>query len=108
MSYTPPLAESPTWSDIDRRLMARALELASLGAGQVSPGPLVGCVAGYTIGEAVGEGTYIFEDVMHAETIALQEACKRARGGTAFVSLEPHAHRSRTTPCTDALIAHGI
>ena len=88
--------------------MARALELASLGAGQVSPGPLVGCVVVNTIGEVVGEGHYIFEDVMHAETIALQQAGKRARGGTAYVSLEPHAHRSRTPPCTDALIDAGI
>src|SRR4030095_3665127 len=108
MTSTSTLAESPTWSDIDRRLMARALELASLGAGQVSPGPLVGCVVVNTIGEVVGEGHYIFEDVMHAETIALQEAGKRASGGTAYVSLEPHAHRSRTPPCTDALIDAGI
>ena len=102
------LAESPTWSDTDRRLMARALELASRGVGQVSPGPLVGCVVVNSIGEVVGEGHYIYEDVLHAETIALQQAGKRARGGTAYVSLEPHAHRSRTPPCTDALIGAGI
>ena len=88
--------------------MARALELACRGVGQVSPGPLVGCVITNSIGEVVGEGHYIYEEVMHAETIALREAGKRARGGTAYVSLEPHAHQSRTPPCTDALIAAGI
>lgn len=88
--------------------MSRALELAACGIGQVSPGPLVGCVVVNTIGEVVGEGYFVYEDVMHAETIALREAGKRARGGTAYVSLEPHAHQGRTSPCTDALIAAGI
>src|SRR5262249_9594307 len=44
----------------------------------------------------------------HAETIALEQAGEKARGGTAYVSLEPHAHHGRTPPCTDALIKAGI
>ena len=88
--------------------MARALELSLKGVGQVSPGPLVGCVVAGPGGEIVGEGFYIFDDVKHAETIALELAGQRARGGTAYVSLEPHAHHGRTPPCTDALIAAGI
>jgi diaminohydroxyphosphoribosylaminopyrimidine deaminase/5-amino-6-(5-phosphoribosylamino)uracil reductase len=35
-------------------------------------------------------------------------AGEKARGGAAYVSLEPHAHYGRTAPCTDALIAAGI
>jgi diaminohydroxyphosphoribosylaminopyrimidine deaminase / 5-amino-6-(5-phosphoribosylamino)uracil reductase len=89
-------------------MMARALELAKKGVGQVSPGPLVGCVVVSTTGEIVGEGFYVFEAVKHAETIALQLAGEKARGGTAYVSLEPHAHHGRTPPCTDALIAAGV
>jgi diaminohydroxyphosphoribosylaminopyrimidine deaminase/5-amino-6-(5-phosphoribosylamino)uracil reductase len=46
--------------------------------------------------------------VKHAETLALEQAGERARGGTAFVSLEPHAHQGRTSPCTEALINAGI
>lgn len=88
--------------------MARALELAAKGVGQVSPGPLVGCVIVNPDGEVAGEGYYIFEAIKHAETIALDLAGEKARGGTAYVSLEPHAHHGRTTPCTDALIAAGI
>jgi diaminohydroxyphosphoribosylaminopyrimidine deaminase / 5-amino-6-(5-phosphoribosylamino)uracil reductase len=88
--------------------MARALELARQGAGQVSPGPLVGCVIVSSNGEIAGEGFYVFEDVKHAETLALAHAGEKARGGTAYVSLEPHAHHGRTPPCTDALIAAGI
>ena len=89
-------------------MMARALELSLKGVGQVSPGPLVGCVVVSASGEIVGEGFYVFEEVKHAETIALEQAGERARGGTAYVSLEPHAHHGRTPPCTDALIAAGI
>lgn len=95
-------------TETDRRMMARALELAKRGAGQVSPGPLVGCVIVSPAGEVVGEGFYIFAELSHAETIALAIAGGKARGGTAYVSLEPHAHHGRTPPCTDALIAAGI
>lgn len=89
-------------------MMARALDLAAKGVGQVSPGPLVGCVVVDASGEIAGEGFYLFEDIKHAETIALEFAGEKARGGTAYVSLEPHAHYGRTGPCTDALIAAGI
>lgn len=100
--------ERAEWTETDRRMMARALELAANGVGRVSPGPLVGCVIVDSSGEVAGEGFYVYEDVKHAETMALQQAGDRARGGSAYVSLEPHAHHGRTAPCTDALIAAGI
>lgn len=59
-------------------------------------------------GEIVGEGTYFYDNVVHAETIALVQAGERARGGTAYVSLEPHSYFSKTPPCTEALINAGI
>src|SRR5215213_1507306 len=89
-------------------MMARALELAARGAGQVSPGPLVGCVLVDRDGEVVGEGFYLFEGLKHAETLALEKAGARARGATAYVTLEPHAHTGRTPPCTEALIRAGV
>ena len=89
-------------------MMTRALELAAQGAGQVSPGPLVGTVIVDAAGEIAGEGFYLFDQIKHAETTALEQAGERARGGTAYVSLEPHAHHGRTQPCTDALIKAGI
>jgi diaminohydroxyphosphoribosylaminopyrimidine deaminase/5-amino-6-(5-phosphoribosylamino)uracil reductase len=94
--------------DFDRLMMARALELAARGAGQVSPGPLVGCVLVDGAGEVVGEGFYVYERLHHAETLALEAAGGRARGATAYVSLEPHAHTGRTPPCTEALIRAGV
>ena len=96
------------WSELDRSLMGRALELAAKGIGLVSPGPLVGCVIASSEGEVVGEGFYIYEQLKHAETYALEQAGARAKGATAYVSLEPHAHHGRTPPCSDALIKAGI
>lgn len=96
------------WTETDRRLMSRALELAAGGVGQVSPGPLVGCVIAAPGGEVVGEGFYVYENLKHAETYALEQAGSRAKGAIAYVSLEPHAHYGRTPPCTDALIKEGI
>lgn len=96
------------WSDIDRQMMRRALSLAARGCGQVSPSPLVGCVITDAGGGIAGEGFYLYEQVKHAETLALEEAGPRASGATAYVSLEPHAHHGRTPPCTDALIRAGV
>jgi diaminohydroxyphosphoribosylaminopyrimidine deaminase/5-amino-6-(5-phosphoribosylamino)uracil reductase len=95
------------WSETDHRLMHRALALAAQGIGQVSPGPLVGCVIAQG-DEIVGEGFYVYEQLKHAETYAIEQAGARANGATAYVSLEPHAHQGRTPPCTDALINAGV
>jgi diaminohydroxyphosphoribosylaminopyrimidine deaminase / 5-amino-6-(5-phosphoribosylamino)uracil reductase len=100
--------ETEEWSETDHRMMHRALALAARGTGRVSPGPLVGCVITTAKGDVVGEGFYVYEAIKHAETLALEQALDLARGGTAYVSLEPHAHFGRTPPCTDALIAAGI
>lgn len=88
--------------------MRRALQLAARGVGLVSPGPLVGCVIVSEQQEIVGEGFYVYDELKHAETIALEKAGAHARGGAAYISLEPHAHQGRTPPCTDALIKAGI
>jgi diaminohydroxyphosphoribosylaminopyrimidine deaminase/5-amino-6-(5-phosphoribosylamino)uracil reductase len=86
----------------------RALDLAQRGVGLVSPSPLVGCIIVSQAGDIVGEGFYEYEKLKHAEVIALEQAGERAKGGTAYVSLEPHAHYGRTPPCTEALIRAGI
>jgi len=101
-------AMNTSFSELDKRMMQRALDLAARGRGLVSPGPLVGCVIVDSEGEVVGEGHYVYEDVRHAETVALSQAGSKARGATAYVSLEPHAHHGRTPPCTEALIESGI
>lgn len=87
--------------------MRRALELAALGRTTVSPNPMVGCVlvAG---GQIVGEGFHERAGGPHAEIAALAAAGERARGATAFVTLEPCDHTGRTGPCSRALLEAGI
>src|SRR6266849_5365838 len=101
-------SEYAAWIDMDRQMMTRALELAARGVGLVSPGPLVGTVIVDAHGEIAGEGFYIFDHLKHAETLALDQAGARTKAATVYVSLEPHAHFGRTTPCTGALIKAGI
>lgn len=96
------------FSQTDLEFTRWAIELASFGVGQVSPNPLVGCVITSENGEIIGEGTYIFDQITHAEVTALRQAGKRAKNGTAYVSLEPHNHHGKTPPCTEALIKAGI
>ena len=104
----PSMRQTGDVSEIDSQMMSRALELAAKGVGLVSPGPLVGCVVLDANGKVAGEGFYVYEDLKHAETWALERASAKAAGGTAYISLEPHAHQGRTPPCTNALIAAGI
>jgi diaminohydroxyphosphoribosylaminopyrimidine deaminase/5-amino-6-(5-phosphoribosylamino)uracil reductase len=44
----------------------------------------------------------------HAEIVALEQAGKRARGATMYVTLEPCAHHGTTPPCADAIVAAGV
>lgn len=96
------------FSDIDIRYCRASLDLAAAGIGLVSPNPLVGCAIVSADGELVGEGTYLKENTIHAEAVALAKAGDKAKGGTAYVSLEPHDHFGKTPPCTEALINAGI
>ena len=102
--------DSPGMSthSIDEQFLQRALELARVGIGLASPNPYVGAVIVDSQGNIVGGGTYTYDGVKHAEVLALEAAGSKARGGTLYINLEPHAHQGRTPPCTDALIAAGI
>jgi len=97
----------PTHS-ADEQHLHRALELARQGIGLASPNPYVGAVITDSGGNVVGTGAYTYAGVKHAEILALEAAGTKARGGTLYINLEPHAHQGRTPPCTDALIAAGI
>jgi len=92
----------------DEQFLRRALDLARAGTGQASPNPYVGAVIVDSRGSIVGEGTYTYDGLKHAEVLALEQAGDQARGGTLYINLEPHSHQGRTPACTDALIAAGI
>jgi len=87
--------------------MANALRLAERGMHTTQPNPRVGCVLAQGAG-VVGEGWHRRAGEAHAEIIALHNAGGRARGATAYVTLEPCGLQGRTPPCADALIAAGI
>jgi diaminohydroxyphosphoribosylaminopyrimidine deaminase/5-amino-6-(5-phosphoribosylamino)uracil reductase len=97
-----------TGSPIDITWMRRAVELAARGAGGTHPNPVVGCVVLDRAGEPAGEGFHAYAGGPHAEVVALEMAGDRARGGTAYVTLEPCNHTGRTGPCSEALLAAGI
>jgi diaminohydroxyphosphoribosylaminopyrimidine deaminase/5-amino-6-(5-phosphoribosylamino)uracil reductase len=94
-------------TDIDRRCMARALELAELGLATTDPNPRVGCVIARN-GAIIGEGWHERAGEPHAEIRALQSARESVVGATLVVTLEPCSHFGRTPPCADAIIAARI
>lgn len=91
----------------DHRWMALALQLAERGLWTTSPNPRVGCLL-VKDGAVVGEGWHEKAGEPHAEVHALRAAGSRARGATAYVTLEPCSHHGRTPPCAEALIAAGV
>lgn len=91
----------------DHLLMARALRLAERAAWTTRSNPMVGCVIAQGE-EVVGEGFHQRVGGPHAEVFALRQAAERARGATAYVTLEPCAHYGRTPPCALALIEAGV
>jgi diaminohydroxyphosphoribosylaminopyrimidine deaminase / 5-amino-6-(5-phosphoribosylamino)uracil reductase len=100
----------------DEDFMKRALALAAETTGLASPNPQVGCVLVRSAesgdpAQVIGEGAHIYDNLDHAEIVALKQAAARGfstAGATAYVTLEPCSHRGRTGPCADALIAAGI
>ncbi len=94
-------------SVLDAFYMARALELARKGVYSTHPNPRVGCVI-VRDGEIVGEGWHVRAGEPHAEVHALRQAGEKARGATAYVTLEPCSHHGRTPPCADALVNAGV
>ena len=95
------------FSAFDEAAMRRALELAGRGLYSTAPNPRVGAVLARDE-EIVGEGWHERAGEPHAEPIAIRAAGERARGATAYVTLEPCSHHGRTPPCVDVLLAAGV
>lgn len=91
----------------DERYMREAIELSLAHMGQTGPNPSVGCVI-VKDGEVVGRGVTALGGRPHAEPQAIAEAGEKARGATAYVTLEPCSHHGKTPPCANAIVASGI
>lgn len=97
--------------EVDREMMGRALGLARLGYGQVSPNPMVGAVITDPQGRIIGEGFHRQWGGPHAEVNAVRAAekagWKRLEGCTVYVTLEPCSHWGKTPPCASLLVEKG-
>jgi len=100
-------ATDPVSVDEDQRWMRAALLQARYALGRTAPNPPVGCVL-VKDGVLIGNGHTQDGGRPHAETEAIADAGSAARGATAFVTLEPCAHRGQTPPCAEALVDAGV
>lgn len=93
----------------DQQFMQRALELAQLGQGHVSPNPMVGCVIVYE-GKIIGEGYHRSYGGPHAEVNAVNSVHDQSllSKSTVYVTLEPCSHFGKTPPCADLLVRHQV
>ncbi|MNB69829.1 Riboflavin biosynthesis protein RibD [compost metagenome] len=91
----------------DEFYMSLALDMAERAQGQTGINPVVGCVV-VKDGAVVGLGTHLKRGTGHAEVHALNMAGEQAKGGTAYVTLEPCSHYGITPPCSERLITEGV
>ena len=103
----PQAGTAPADPAADERFMALALALGRRGLGNTWPNPAVGAVV-VKDGVILGRGWTQPGGRPHAETEALKQAGRAARGATLYVTLEPCSHHGKTPPCTDAIIRAGI
>jgi diaminohydroxyphosphoribosylaminopyrimidine deaminase/5-amino-6-(5-phosphoribosylamino)uracil reductase len=89
--------------------MSRALELARLGFGKVSPNPMVGCII-VCEGKIIGEGFHQQYGGPHAEVNAIYSVKDKTllKQSTVYVTLEPCAHYGKTPPCASLLVEHEV
>lgn len=101
---------------IHEQFMLRALELAALGRGFVSPNPMVGCVIVYEAPgqepRIIGEGWHRQYGSWHAEVNAVRSVASADEAllpeSTVYVTLEPCSHFGKTPPCADLLISKRV
>jgi diaminohydroxyphosphoribosylaminopyrimidine deaminase/5-amino-6-(5-phosphoribosylamino)uracil reductase len=94
--------------------LRRCIELARLGAGKVSPNPMVGCVIVYD-DKIIAEGYHRAFGEAHAEVNAIKEVFENyanakeiLKKSTVYVNLEPCSHFGKTPPCADLIITNEI
>ena len=95
--------------EADEKFMIRAIELARLGMGSVSPNPMVGCVIVHK-GVIIGEGYHAEYGKAHAEVNAVNRIKNKdlLSTSTIYVTLEPCSHHGKTPPCADLILHHRI
>ena len=95
--------------EVEEKYMARCIELAKGGRGNVSPNPMVGAVVVHK-GRIIGEGFHRKCGEAHAEVNAIASVKDESllKDSTIYVSLEPCSHYGKTPPCAELIIRKGI
>lgn len=106
------MSDANSFSDVDRAMMARALQIAASGEFATSPNPMVGAVIALH-GRIIGEGYHRAFGGPHAEVNAVAAAGGKeiaSQGGeaTIYVTLEPCSHYGKTPPCAKLLVECGF
>ncbi|MFH1201323.1 MAG: bifunctional diaminohydroxyphosphoribosylaminopyrimidine deaminase/5-amino-6-(5-phosphoribosylamino)uracil reductase RibD [Candidatus Omnitrophota bacterium] len=94
-------------NNLQEKYMTEAMHLALKAKGNTSPNPLVGALV-VKKNKVIGRAYHRKAGLAHAEALALEQANRRAKGATLYVTLEPCAHFGRTSPCTQAIIKSGV
>jgi diaminohydroxyphosphoribosylaminopyrimidine deaminase/5-amino-6-(5-phosphoribosylamino)uracil reductase len=104
-----PNTQTPLKITSQQQFMHRALQLAQLGAGAVSPNPMVGCIIVHE-GKIIGEGWHKKCGEAHAEVNAVNSVVDKSllSESEVYVTLEPCSHFGKTPPCADLLIQHRV
>src|SRR5665647_1491752 len=91
--------------DVDEKFMMRAIEIARLGMGNVSPNPMVGCVIVHN-SVIIGEGYHREYGKSHAEVNAINSVKNKEllKESILYVTLEPCSHHGKTPPCADLIL----
>ena len=91
--------------------MRRCFQLAQLGAGAVSPNPLVGAVLVHE-DKIIGEGWHQTWGKAHGEVNCINSVLPENQAlipySTLYCNLEPCAHVGKTPPCADLIVARKI
>ncbi|MCL2596387.1 MAG: bifunctional diaminohydroxyphosphoribosylaminopyrimidine deaminase/5-amino-6-(5-phosphoribosylamino)uracil reductase RibD [Paludibacter sp.] len=87
--------------------IARCLELATKGSGDVAPNPMVGAVV-VANDKIIGEGYHHAYGQAHAEKNAIDNIeahnIELLSKSTLYVNLEPCAHHGNTPPCAELIV----
>jgi diaminohydroxyphosphoribosylaminopyrimidine deaminase/5-amino-6-(5-phosphoribosylamino)uracil reductase len=104
------MANSVSDIAVHQKYMQRALQLAALGLGKVSPNPMVGAVVVHPEKGIIGEGYHQVYGGPHAEVNAIAQIADAGllSEATIYVTLEPCSHFGKTPPCANLIIEQGI
>ena len=93
--------------NLDLKFMSECFNLARKAEGETFPNPMAGAVL-VKNNKIISRGYHKKAGLPHAESEAINNAGKDAKGSILYVNLEPCSSYGKTPPCVDAIIKSGI